>query len=226
MSPKVKSPQETPHCSWSLHATSSSIPQCQAAMGKTSGALSDHTFEQACIWIETWTFASQRSREHFHAGVLRLYRRLYGGAHDAHLRDEDLLQHTGLLTPGELLRRARLRYVGTLYRAGDSICWGLINRDQEWLSLLRFDLEWSWAQLESTTPYGHPADHFAAWEEVIKYYPGYWKRPITWAIKHAALQQMLWHTFIKTSSDIWSKLGSCLLNAQSHLPNLRRPLVV
>ena len=93
--------------------------------------------------LEAWTFASQRSREHFHAGVLRLYRRLYGGAHDAHLRDEDLLQHTGLLTPGELLRRARLRYVGTLYRAGDSICWGLINRDQEWLSLLRFDLEWS-----------------------------------------------------------------------------------
>ena len=45
--------------------------------------------------LETWTFACQRGRSQFHAGVMRLYRRLYGGAHDEHLRDEDVLLKQG-----------------------------------------------------------------------------------------------------------------------------------
>ena len=79
---------------------------------------------------------------------MRLYRRLYGGAHDAHVRDEDILQHTGLPEPAELLRRSRLRYLGTLYQASPSITWGLINADVEWLQLVQSDLDWLWAQIQ------------------------------------------------------------------------------
>ena len=112
--------------------------------------------------LETWTFACQRSRSQFHAGVMRLYRRLYGGAHDAHVRDEDVLYHTGLPQPAELLRRARLRYLGTLYQARSCITWGLLNADTEWLQLLRSDLEWLWAQISHTSSLGNPQEHFAA----------------------------------------------------------------
>ena len=139
--------------------------------------------------LETWTFADQRSRSQFHAGVMRLYRRLHGGKHDAHLRDEELLHHTGLPLPAELLRRARLRYLGTLYQAGDSISWGLINADDAWLELLRSDMEWLWTQISHTSNLGDPHEHFAAWEELLIHYPGYWKKLIKRGLRHAALQR-------------------------------------
>jgi hypothetical protein len=108
-------------------------------------------FSKLAYGLETWTFACQRSRTQFHAGVMRLYR------HDAHLRDEDILHHTGLPLPSELLRRACLRYLGTLCQAGHSMCWCLINEDASWL----------WAQLSNTSDRGNPVEHFAAWEEMI-----------------------------------------------------------
>ena len=36
---------------------------------------------------------------------------------------------------------------------------------------------------------GHPRDHFPAWEEIIRYYPGYWKKLINCRVRHAALQR-------------------------------------
>ena len=143
--------------------------------------------------LESWTFSCHRSRRQFHAGVMRLYRRLFDGAHDAHRSDEEVLQATGLPQPAELLRRARLRYLGTLYQAGSSICWGLINQDSSWLALLRTDLEWLWAQLENSTSLGHPGDRFAAWEEVILHYPGYWKKLINRGVRHASQQRKKEH---------------------------------
>jgi len=46
--------------------------------------------------LESWTFSCQRSRNHFHAGVMRLYRKL---CQDAHESDEAILQRTGLPLP-------------------------------------------------------------------------------------------------------------------------------
>lgn len=60
--------------------------------------------------LESWTLSCQRSRDQFHAGVMRLYRRVLGGADDGHLTDHEILSQTGLPQPSELLRRARLRY--------------------------------------------------------------------------------------------------------------------
>eukprot|EP00435_Cladocopium_sp_Y103_P031951 s274_g8.t1 len=139
--------------------------------------------------LESWTFSCQRSRDQFHAGVLRLYRRLLGVPPVAHLADDEILSRTRLPSPAELLRRARLRYLGTLYRAQHSTCWGLLNVDQPWLALLRLDLEWMWAQLEFSSDLGNPAEHFGAWEAIIKYHPGYWKRLINRAVLHASLQR-------------------------------------
>ena len=170
--------------------------------------------------LETWTFSDQRSRSQFHAGVMRLYRRLFGGKHDAHLRDEDLLQHTGLPLPAELLRRARLRYLGTLYQAGESISWGLINADEGWKELLRSDMEWLWAQISNTSNLGQPGEHFAAWEEILIHYPGYWKKLIKRGLRHAAMQRQNEDIVQQFHARIFTYIEAAGVNADDTTPHI------
>lgn len=46
---------------------------------------------------------------------MRLFGRLLGAPHDAHSTDLEILVQTNMPEPTELLRRARLRYFGTLH---------------------------------------------------------------------------------------------------------------
>eukprot|EP00438_Fugacium_kawagutii_P018676 Skav217881 [mRNA] locus=scaffold67:50416:53766:- [translate_table: standard] len=139
---------------------------------------------------ESWTFSAQADKRYFHSCVMRLHRRFGGFAHDAHSTDDDILLHTELLDPTLLLRRARLRYLGTLYRIGPRAQWGLLQADQEWQLLLKDDLTWMYAQLENSSDLPDPTTHFAAWENLIRDHYGFWKKLVDRATEHARLQRV------------------------------------
>ena len=65
--------------------------------------------------MESWDLSDARTKNKLHVGIMRLYRRLLGGAHDRHLTDQDILTTLELPSPTTLLRQTRLRYLGSLY---------------------------------------------------------------------------------------------------------------
>ena len=142
---------------------------------------------------ESWTFEDHKSREHVHNSLLRLFRRLLKAPHDAHLTDDDVLVGTGLNSPTEILRIARLRYLGTLYRCQDLVPWGLLNSDTTWMRLLADDLEWMWNQLRAASALPHPAERLEPWETIWRHHPSYWKRLVRRAGEHALLQRQRRH---------------------------------
>ena len=138
---------------------------------------------------ETWVPDTIASSSQFHAGVVGLFKRLGGIRHDAHLRDDEVLCATNMLSPTELLRRQRLRYVTTLYACKDIVPWSLLAEDQEWCDLLRSDFLWMYAQLEHASSLPDPSWNFEPWHQIIVHYPGYWKRLVRRACRHAVLQR-------------------------------------
>ena len=138
---------------------------------------------------ETWVLSDNQSKATVHAGLIRLYRRLLGVAHDQHFSDEEILTRCMTPSPTEVLRRARLRYLGTLYQGASSMDWGAINQDMEWLHLVEDDCEWLWAQLYHCSGLEDPKQHFRAWEYILKYHPHYWKRLVNRATAHAIQQR-------------------------------------
>ena len=138
---------------------------------------------------ETWIPDTNACCKHFHSGVMGLYRRLGGISHDAHVRDDDVLAQCGLLSPTELLRRQRLRYVTTLYACTSLVPWSLIAEDMAWCDLLRSDFEWIYLQLGNATSLPDPTWNFAPWQSIIVHHPGYWKRLIRRACQHAIGQR-------------------------------------
>ena len=139
--------------------------------------------------LESWTFATQDSRTQIHNGIMKLYRKFLGCSHCAHLTDMEVLVRTGLPDPTELLRRARLRYFGTLHNCKENAHWGVLQEDQEWLALLKDDLHWMWMQLTASVSLADPKEHFPAWQDLILYHGGYWKKLIRKAVTHACLQR-------------------------------------
>ena len=55
--------------------------------------------------------------------------------------DDEICDFLGLPTPTELLRRARLRYLGILIHCGAHAEWGLLSQDQQWINLVQDDLD-------------------------------------------------------------------------------------
>eukprot|EP00435_Cladocopium_sp_Y103_P073809 s386_g45.t1 len=157
--------------------------------------------------FESWAFATVQSRNRIHAGVMKLYRKLLGAAASAHLTDLDVLTQTGLPSPTELLRRARLRYFGTLHNCKRHAHWGLLQEDVEWVELLRDDLHWLWCQLQASTDLQDPQLHFPQWQDLIMHHYGYWKKLIKKGIWHACLQRQ------KEASalELHSRIGALLL---------------
>ena len=95
----------------------------------------------------------------------------------------------GLPTPTELLRRARLRYIGILIHCGAYAEWGLLSQDHEWICLIQDDLVWMWNQLCRSSELRDPAVHFDQWLYLMRHHRGYWKRLINRAVRHAILQR-------------------------------------
>ena len=139
--------------------------------------------------MESWHFDDRRSKEALHAGIIRLYRRFLGVPSDAELSDDQILARSALPSPTELLRRARLRYLRTLYRCGLAAEWGLLFRDQPWRDLICDDLQWLWRQLCNSSSLQDPREHFPAWEYLLRYHGGYWKRLVNRGVRHAVLQR-------------------------------------
>eukprot|EP00435_Cladocopium_sp_Y103_P010886 s2437_g2.t2 len=139
---------------------------------------------------ESWLLPDLTSRHHLHASLMRLYRRLLPGPRDfaQSCSDDEVLAKTGLPSPSDLLRMCRLRHLGALYACGDSTPWGLINADKDWCALIASDLRWMWDQLWHCSTLEDPADHFPAWEYLMTYHRGYWKRLIKRAGLHSSLQ--------------------------------------
>jgi len=103
------------------------------------------------------------------------------------------LAGTGLNSPTEILRIARLRYLGTLYRCQDLVPWGLLNSDKAWTRLLADDLEWMWHQLKAASALPHPAERLEPWEMIWCHHQSYWKRLVRRAGEHALLQRQRRH---------------------------------
>ena len=59
---------------------------------------------------------------------MNLYRRFLGLRPDAHLSDTEVLVRAGLPDPTKLLRRARLRYFGTVHQCRAHGHWGVLSR--------------------------------------------------------------------------------------------------
>ena len=125
--------------------------------------------------FESWTFDTQKSRDQLHAGIIKLYKRLLGSNHAAHLTDDEVIVSAGLPSPTELLRGCRLRYFGTLYRCGRAAHWGLLCEDTAWIAMLEDDLLWLWQQLQNNTNLPDPRMHFPMWNDILLHHGGYWK---------------------------------------------------
>ena len=151
---------------------------------------------------ETWTPATWKEKEHMHAGIMRLYKRLCKVSHDAPVRDEDVLCMGGLLSPSELLRRQRLRYLPTLFRCGALVPWELLTADEAWCELLRGDLQWMYTQLWNASSLPSPETDFGSWHTILVHYPGYWKRLLRRCCEHAKLQREREHHARQLHCDV------------------------
>lgn len=114
-----------------------------------------------------------------------LLKRLLHGPGHSPISDEEVLFRTGMPSPSTMLRLRRLRYLGSLFATGEVACWGLLNQDQEWLSLVQDDFRWVWHQLHHCCNLGDPTEHLPRWLEVIQFHRGYWKRLVRRAAEHS-----------------------------------------
>ena len=146
-----------------------------------------------CYGAESWTLTDHRTKEYIHNALMRLFRRLLGRAHDDHLTDADILTQAGINSPTEILRLARLRYLGTLHKCADLVPWGLLNSDSHWITLIQDDLSWAWRQLQGASGLPDPLQSLEAWQGIWVHYPSYWKRLIRRAGEHAILQRQRHH---------------------------------
>ena len=126
---------------------------------------------------------------HFHAAVIRLYRRLLPVSPDQHLADDEVLSQVHMPSPIELIRRARLRYVATLHHCGERHEWGLLAADRAWQGLVEDDMDWMWGQIKHSSQMPNPKLHWERCREVICFHRSYWRRLTRRAFEHAILQR-------------------------------------
>ena len=139
--------------------------------------------------LESWTFTSNQSRLQIHKGIMSLYRKLLGVPCDAHISDVEVLVKTNMPEPTELLRRARLRYFGTLHNCRQHSHWGLLQEDVIWVDMIKDDLRWLWNQIGVSTDLADPEHHFPQWQDILLHHGVYWKKLIRKGIQHACLQR-------------------------------------
>eukprot|EP00435_Cladocopium_sp_Y103_P030815 s10_g7.t1 len=158
---------------------------------------------------ESWVLTDQRTKDFVHASIMRLYRRLLKAAHDDHLSDDEILHALQLPSPSELLRVARLRYLGSLFACPQSASWGLLNQDHQWIRLVEDDLEWMYSQLHHSSDLLPPAENLAQWFHLITWHRPYWKRLIQRACKHAILQRSRCFRLLSFHKDVFGFLHQC-----------------
>ena len=138
---------------------------------------------------DSWTMSTNKDKEKLHAVIMRLYKRLIGWTPDMDMSDEMIIVQTGLPSPTELLRRARLRYLLVLLNCDMPLIWSLLNDDLEWKKLIEDDLSWMWRQLRHSSGLLDPSMHLPQWLLIIQDNKSYWKRLVNRACQHAILQR-------------------------------------
>ena len=172
---------------------------------------------------ESWVLRDRRSKEFLHAAIMKLYRRILRCPHDEHCTDEWVLSKLHMPSPTELLRQARLRYVGTLHACSHVVTWDLLNQDSEWCALIQDDLAWMWKQLSNSSNLSPPNQGLAAWSYLWQYHRNYWKGLIKRAVQHAVLQRhngWVVKQGHQTVLDILQKHGHVVLPPETN----RRPV--
>ena len=142
-----------------------------------------------CYGAESWTLNDQESKDYVRGALVRLFRRLLLQDRQIHMTDDEILAEVGINSPSEVLRLARLRYIGTLYHCHAVVPWGLLNLDLQWLVILEDDFRWMWRQIDQTCHLPDPDWHFGAWQNVIMHHRSYCKRLVRRAGEHACRQR-------------------------------------
>ena len=121
---------------------------------------------------ETWTINDLKTKEYLHCALIKLFKRLLKCSADDHISDEEVLHKIAMPSPATLLRIKRLGYLSSLLNSGPAAHWGLLNRDQQWLDLIRDDLQWMGDQLAQSCSLGNPFEHTDRWLEIMRFHRG------------------------------------------------------
>ena len=140
---------------------------------------------------DSWVLKDILTKHRAHVAIMKLYRRFLGCAHDDSLSDDAVLFRLQMPSPTNLLRLARLRYLGSLCSIGDIACWGLLNQDYRWKELVEDDFGWLWHNLSNTCQLGDPRHHIGRWLEILVWHRSYWKSLLRRAERHAIAQHAL-----------------------------------
>lgn len=103
--------------------------------------------------------------------------------------DEEALATKGIGSPTEVLRVARLHYIGTLYHCAHVVPWGLFEADGLWRAMIEDDIRWMWRQLRMACALRDPDVNFGAWENILRHHRSCWKRLVLRAAEHACRQR-------------------------------------
>ncbi|CAL1166596.1 unnamed protein product [Cladocopium goreaui] len=138
---------------------------------------------------ESWHLCDVKSKGFLHTSIIKLYKRLLKLQPAATWTDDEICVALQLPTPTELLRRVRLRYLGTLHQCEDTVSWRILHNDKEWCTLIVDDLQWLWRQICTCTYLPDPASNLEPWRYLWRFHQPYWKGLIRRAFLHAALQR-------------------------------------
>ena len=132
---------------------------------------------------ETWVASDNATVDHFNAAVIKMYRRLLPLPADQHLTDDAILAEVSMPSPIELVRRARLRYVATLFHCGHRREWGLLAQDAAWTALVEDDMVWVWSQVWHSSSLPDPRVDWGTWQDLIVHHRSYWRRIVRQSLR-------------------------------------------
>ena len=180
------------------------------AIGKRAELFTTLVLTKMLYGADSWFLATQLDKDRLHAAVIRLYKRLIKWKPDWNMTDEAIIVETGLPSPSELLRRARLRYLLVLLNCGIPHVWSLLNQDHEWCRLMEDDLVWMWEQLRRSSSLRDPRQHLPQWILLIQDHKSYWKGLVNRACQHAVLQRRKNFEACAFHQRIFERASQCL----------------
>eukprot|EP00438_Fugacium_kawagutii_P005073 Skav200544 [mRNA] locus=scaffold676:310903:315876:+ [translate_table: standard] len=144
--------------------------------------------------MESWVLDTQHQRDKFESAYIRLLRRLLPVKQRGHYSNDEVYALLQAPRSQLLRRRARLRYLGTLYSCADVHTWSAIAVDSDWKHMVIDDLQWMWQQLHASSDLPDPAAEPGRWDSILRHHPKYWKKLVRRAVLHSIRQDAnAWH---------------------------------
>ena len=156
-------------------------------------------FKACVLSIFTWnsgTWPPLRKNEHTYiiGAFVRLLRRFTARDIDPketfHWNQHRLCAYLGLLPLDDQVRVNRLGYYGRLLKSGPDELWALLANEGCWISFIRDDLKWLWANTQSQTFRPDPTteEGHAFWCDIMCTRCNTWKGLLKKLSKHARAQ--------------------------------------